>query len=433
MRQLLRTPRFALRFTPSPLLQADTLQSVAVSLITLTLAVPLFTSTGLMLLQAAPEALRPSLDRARREASVLEGVIEVADEHWWSQSPGCVVGSLVVRTRSDADTQAVLERVRSIYGRFVQDLTVQVEREPDMNAVYSMAPSSSGNYATSAGEGRQAAVVQRGAPAAYVPIPAAAPSSASSAAYSAATQVGSSYSPFGSVGAHGVTSAVAGGGGGHGHSHGGSGGGDHDHAHHGHGGHEDNGDHHGHSHGDGAQQEPESPYLQRFVPVPAAAAAATAALPVAPASGPTGPTRQMVAGQFHAFPPRPTPAVSDASVTSVPVYSASPSPGVNSHSHGHGHGSSGHHHEEEGEEEEVNHGHSHSHGHSDHDEGHGHSHGGADAGEGESSNHHGHSHSHHGHGDDDHHGHSHAEGAHGDDGHHGHSHDDHEGHGHSHI
>ena len=125
--------------TPPHALQADTLQSVFVSLITLALAVPLFVSTGHMLLQAAPAPLRGALERARREASVLEGVVDVADEHFWSQAPGVVVGSLVVRTRSDADTRAVLERVRRLYRPHVQHLTVQVEREPDMGAMASMA------------------------------------------------------------------------------------------------------------------------------------------------------------------------------------------------------------------------------------------------------------------------------------------------------
>jgi hypothetical protein len=43
--------------------------------------------------------LAGALARARREVSVIDGVLEVFDEHYWQQAPACVVGSLCGRRR----------------------------------------------------------------------------------------------------------------------------------------------------------------------------------------------------------------------------------------------------------------------------------------------------------------------------------------------
>jgi cation diffusion facilitator family transporter len=107
---------------------ADTLCAVFVALFTLNIAVPLFSATGHTLLQTTPQHLRAALERARREALTVEGVLEVYDERWWTQSPGVTVGSVVVRVRDDADETAVLRRVQRAY-KVVTDLTVQVEKD----------------------------------------------------------------------------------------------------------------------------------------------------------------------------------------------------------------------------------------------------------------------------------------------------------------
>jgi cation diffusion facilitator family transporter len=72
---------------------ADTLQSIFVACFTLYIAVPLFTATGNIMLQTNPLHLRGTLERCRREVLAMEGVLEVSDERWWTQSPGHVVGA----------------------------------------------------------------------------------------------------------------------------------------------------------------------------------------------------------------------------------------------------------------------------------------------------------------------------------------------------
>ena len=111
---------------------ADALQAAFVTGLTLYIAVPLFRATGLLLLQTTPPTLRAALERCRREALTVDGVCEVTDERWWSQSPGFAVGSLVVRVRADASEREVLARLQRAYGRFISDLTIQVEKDPPL-------------------------------------------------------------------------------------------------------------------------------------------------------------------------------------------------------------------------------------------------------------------------------------------------------------
>lgn len=114
---------------------ADTMQSLFVACFTLWIAFPLFTATGMVLLQAAPQHMRTGLERCRREALTVEGVLEVLDERWWTQSPGFVVGSLTVRVRGETDEGDIITKVHRIYskGANVADLTVQVEKDTPLS------------------------------------------------------------------------------------------------------------------------------------------------------------------------------------------------------------------------------------------------------------------------------------------------------------
>lgn len=54
-------------------------------------------ATGLILVQVRPANLKSALDRCRREVSAVDGVLECNEEHYWTQSPGVIVGSIHVR------------------------------------------------------------------------------------------------------------------------------------------------------------------------------------------------------------------------------------------------------------------------------------------------------------------------------------------------
>ncbi len=88
------------------------------------------------------------LDKSIREASTLDGVLEVTNEHFWQLSFGHLVilvsfflviqkkisnfkfqaGSVVVRVRRDADEQRVLAHVTDKLANVVEKLTIQVTK-----------------------------------------------------------------------------------------------------------------------------------------------------------------------------------------------------------------------------------------------------------------------------------------------------------------
>ncbi len=63
----------------------------------------------------------------------MDGVLECTDEHYWTQSPNVVVGSLHVRVRNGADEQAILSTVYRIFSRYITHLTVQVDKDPPLD------------------------------------------------------------------------------------------------------------------------------------------------------------------------------------------------------------------------------------------------------------------------------------------------------------
>eukprot|EP00462_Mataza_sp_D1_P015690 CAMPEP_0175165852 /NCGR_PEP_ID=MMETSP0087-20121206/27342_1 /TAXON_ID=136419 /ORGANISM="Unknown Unknown, Strain D1" /LENGTH=261 /DNA_ID=CAMNT_0016455327 /DNA_START=302 /DNA_END=1087 /DNA_ORIENTATION=- len=90
---------------------------------------PLLLRCSTVLLQAAPDNIQPALDRCVREVTYFDGVLECSRTHFWQHVPGYVVGSLHVRVRTDAEEQVVLTFIRETLSPYVQDLTVQVEKD----------------------------------------------------------------------------------------------------------------------------------------------------------------------------------------------------------------------------------------------------------------------------------------------------------------
>ncbi|VDP82205.1 unnamed protein product [Echinostoma caproni] len=85
-----------------------------------------FTPSGRILLQTVPAHLVGPLDKAFREASTVDGVLELRNEHVWSVGFGNLAGSLYVRVRRDANEQLVLAHVHNRLSSLVKYLTVQV-------------------------------------------------------------------------------------------------------------------------------------------------------------------------------------------------------------------------------------------------------------------------------------------------------------------
>lgn len=113
-------PNFSFIFALSFLLSA---------ILIIQLVVPLFQTTGAILLMTTPHSIRLGLDRSIREISFYDGVLELRSAHWWTQAPGVIVGSLHIRIRADAQEQVILGYVHSVLKKYVAILTVQVEKD----------------------------------------------------------------------------------------------------------------------------------------------------------------------------------------------------------------------------------------------------------------------------------------------------------------
>lgn len=388
------------RYRSLPL--ADTLAAVAVCGLTLYLTIPLFTATARILLTTVPPELAPALERCRRQAAVLEGVLDIADEHFWVQAPGFVVGSLTLRVRPDiASETPLLRAAQRIYAGsgVVQDLTVQVEREAGLGLGYGSTGGAAAAAATGtsdavsvgsscsghghghghgdqghshshshghshghahgrseSGSSTSSAVASRSHGAEHEHSHghghSHGHSSSSSGAHSSGDHRGHSHGGHGHDDAASCTSEAS-----HGHSHGG-----HGHSH-GAGGSCSGG--HGHSHGVGSSGSA-SPAIHA-APGPMFSAPSTAAAAAFPslartplaglassASAVAAPPSLAAAGGFATY-MTPQSSASQVAATAVPVLPHAASAG----GHGHGHG---------------DHGHSHSHGHGHAHGSHGHSH-----------------------------------------------------------
>eukprot|EP00727_Mastigamoeba_balamuthi_P006913 m51a1_g2842 putative zinc transporter (343) ;mRNA; f:280729-281887 len=108
---------------------ADPLASLALSLLAIYHTAPICFRAGRVLLQATPLCVQQQLYGALLRARMVEGVLEVKEEHFWTLAPGVFVGSVVVRVRSDAEEQAVRKQVRALLAGLVSHLTVQVEKD----------------------------------------------------------------------------------------------------------------------------------------------------------------------------------------------------------------------------------------------------------------------------------------------------------------
>ena len=94
------------------------------------------------------------------QVSAVDGVLEIVEEHFWSQVPGQIIASLRVRARRDAVEQVgpgrcrvlrthnseashyatlvaqnLLKRIQNIFSRSVAHLSVEIEKDPPLNWV----------------------------------------------------------------------------------------------------------------------------------------------------------------------------------------------------------------------------------------------------------------------------------------------------------
>jgi len=108
---------------------ADPLVSLLIAALILQQATPIVLHAGRLLLQTTPLTILHEIQQCIRETSAYDGVLECGNAHFWSMTPGVYVGSLLVRIRSDANEQMILQQVTDIFSRFITHLTIQIEKD----------------------------------------------------------------------------------------------------------------------------------------------------------------------------------------------------------------------------------------------------------------------------------------------------------------
>ncbi|KAK9289363.1 hypothetical protein L1049_007518 [Liquidambar formosana] len=98
-----------------------------VSVAVFMLVMPLFRTSGGILLQIAPPSISSSaLGKCCRQITAREDVLEVSQARFWELVPGQVVGSLSIQVKEGMDDRPVLQFVHGLYHELgIQDLTVE--------------------------------------------------------------------------------------------------------------------------------------------------------------------------------------------------------------------------------------------------------------------------------------------------------------------
>ncbi|KAH3744306.1 Cation efflux family protein [Pelomyxa schiedti] len=108
---------------------ADPLMSLFISLILVVTTIPVVIKHGKLLLQITPSTIYPKIYDATQAASMVEGVLEIRNEHFWTLSPGIYVGSLCVRVRSDASEEKIRQQIRGLYQNWLTHLTIEIDKD----------------------------------------------------------------------------------------------------------------------------------------------------------------------------------------------------------------------------------------------------------------------------------------------------------------
>lgn len=108
---------------------ADVVAAIFITVLTCATLLPFSIYTGKILLQTAPEHTLPVLDKYLHEISIMDGVLEIKNEHFWTISFGSLAGSLYIKVKRDADEQLVLHQVTSKLAGHVTHLTVHITKD----------------------------------------------------------------------------------------------------------------------------------------------------------------------------------------------------------------------------------------------------------------------------------------------------------------
>ena len=92
---------------------------------------PIFVSTGNILLQRTPEDVHVDMSKCLKQVAAEKGVLEICEEHFWLQTKDVLVGSLCVVVDGAVEEKIMLQRVHEIFRErmSISLLTVQINKE----------------------------------------------------------------------------------------------------------------------------------------------------------------------------------------------------------------------------------------------------------------------------------------------------------------
>eukprot|EP00038_Savillea_parva_P031752 m.90134 g.90134 ORF g.90134 m.90134 type:complete len:343 (+) comp9842_c0_seq2:293-1321(+) len=138
---LLLVSSIALVITPVATI-VDTFSAIGIAILLGIAAVPGIESAATVLMQTVPLETAQRIQKCLREMSTFEGVLEFQHQHFWIMHSKELAGSLHVRVRRDANTQAVLAQVSNKLAHIIapRNLTVQVVKDDWMQSAIPVTP-----------------------------------------------------------------------------------------------------------------------------------------------------------------------------------------------------------------------------------------------------------------------------------------------------
>jgi len=90
-------------------------------------ALPNIIGSSRVLLQAVPKDIQNVIEQNLRDATTIDGIISITDVHFWTNSSGVYVGSLVVRVKEGQNQEFIRSQINPIFEPYTKHLCVQIQ------------------------------------------------------------------------------------------------------------------------------------------------------------------------------------------------------------------------------------------------------------------------------------------------------------------
>ena len=111
---------------------ADPICSIIIASFIFTSVIPLLKSSATILLQVTPKRAAKKLPGCLLQLQEIPGVQGHTEPHFWSIDGNEVVGTIHVQVESGANTQHILNSIRTIFARNkMTQVTIQIDQAPE--------------------------------------------------------------------------------------------------------------------------------------------------------------------------------------------------------------------------------------------------------------------------------------------------------------